>query len=77
MVRSYFLTRIRAQSYYEYTRVSTMLLTHESVLTVVESLNCDDCRPESLGISHVDNVGFLTMNTEELLSLIKAARNFV
>lgn len=41
-----FMTRFSAQSYYRYIRVVKMMLRHETVLTLVRSVNADDTGPK-------------------------------
>lgn len=57
--------------------VVMMILMHESVLTVLESLDGADTESKLLDTSCFDDIGLHFETTEELLTLIRAASNLV
>lgn len=71
------LTVMSAQSYDPYTRLAKMLLRYESVLALGETLNGDNFWLKRLGMSHLDDTGLYTANTEKLSILIAAEESSV
>lgn len=75
MLSSNFLTGISVQSYYHYISGTNLMLGHESVRTLVKSLNGDDTGSKSLGISHLNDIALYTVTTEQLSILVRATSN--
>lgn len=54
-----------------------MIWRHQSIPTLVESLNDKDYRSKSLGFSHLDDIWLYAETAEKLLLFIKAKGNFL
>lgn len=77
MIRSDFHTAMSAQSYYGYIQVAKVILGHENVVSLEESLNGVNTKSKILEISHLNDISFYTGATEELPTLIGAVSNFL
>lgn len=77
MVGSDVLAGMTAQFYRQYFRRDKMIMRHDSVFVMVESLNGDDSGSKSLEKPDLDDVRQYTATTDELLVITVAASNFV
>lgn len=71
------LTEMSSHFYYSFNRFAKMMLTRESVLSLVLSLIPDNAWFKSLGISHLENIGLYTTTVEDIQIIIRVASSFV
>lgn len=77
MIASDFLTGMKTESFYQYSRAARMILRHESVFLSVESLNADDSGLKRLENSHLDELALYATTMKAIPILVRAASNFV
>lgn len=77
MTGSEFMTGLIAHSHYRYIWVVQVILKHESVLSLVESVNVDGNWSNCLKLFHFDDTELYTVAIVELLILITAEKKIL
>lgn len=70
------ITGASADSCYRYIRTLRMVQALKRILALVETMNVDNGETESLVVSHFDDLGLYSAQTERLLNLIEVATFF-